>query len=99
MTGVRRSAPPRTRFIPSILRRHSPPETMTILEMIAPRVVFPGGSGESLLPTDDVNPCSICLSTLDKTMRITTPCDHTFHVGCFNRIINNSCPLCRTELC
>ena len=89
----------RPRFIPSILRRCSPPRNVNILAMLAPRVVFPGGSGESLLPDDDPpDPCSICLSSLNKTMRILTPCNHTFHLSCFNRIINNTCPLCRAKL-
>lgn len=38
--------------------------------------------------------CSICLSEL-KADVLTTPCNHSFHSECFNKIEDSKCPLCR----
>lgn len=44
--------------------------------------------------------CSICLESLQKTLRIVTKCDHTFHKICLEDWMkeNNTCPLCRVLL-
>lgn len=41
--------------------------------------------------------CPICLETLDKTMNITTPCNHVFHLSCLRKC-DSQCPLCRQEI-
>ena len=51
-----------------------------------------------------MNRCSICLLDLDETnLKVTTPCNHNFHLSCFIDLIfmSNSCdncPVCRSEL-
>ena len=98
---------PRVRFIPSILRTRPPPRRVTMGELFTPRpggkVVFPGGPGEALLPDLDGgeggDDCAICLGPMGCTFRVITPCDHIFHVNCFNKLINTQCPLCRAKLC
>ncbi len=43
--------------------------------------------------------CAICLNTLNINI-ITLPCEHTFHISCFNtwKQYNNKCPYCRYDL-
>ena len=51
-----------------------------------------------------MNKCSICLLDLDETnIKVTTPCNHNFHLSCFIDLIFMSntcdnCPICRTSL-
>ena len=51
-----------------------------------------------------MNMCSICLLDLDdSSLKVTTQCNHNFHLSCFldNIFISNSCdncPVCRTKL-
>ncbi len=51
-----------------------------------------------------MNKCSICLLNLNDTdLKVTTQCNHNFHLSCFIDYIFMSntcdnCPICRTEL-
>ena len=50
-----------------------------------------------------MNQCSICLLNLNGTdLKVTTPCNHNFHLSCFidNIFISNTCdncPICRFQ--
>lgn len=46
--------------------------------------------------------CSICLLTIEKKNKITTPCKHIYHKACFVEYyikrLNTKCPLCRKHM-
>lgn len=44
--------------------------------------------------------CSICLEPLTFNNKITTKCNHSFHIDCFHKWshMKNSCPNCRIKL-
>lgn len=42
--------------------------------------------------------CAICLDLIDNQSKAITGCNHVFHDSCLEQIMNNRCPLCRSEL-
>lgn len=57
------------------------------------------GEGQHSQPQQEAQQprCPICLEQMDT---ITTPCDHTFHVGCLEPWVleKGNCPICRSAI-
>jgi len=57
--------------------------------------------------TPDNNDCSICLESKSSLLCVKTQCSHSYHIGCFNKLVKKttinsmtwvSCPLCRNHV-
>ena len=64
-------------------------------------VTYPDATNEELTRIDEN--CAICLRHLDDTATVKRlPCNHYFHRGCLQRLMENDgpplCPVCRTAL-
>lgn len=56
---------------------------------------------KSLITSDTVEICSICLEVIDNNKLVATPCNHYFCQGCIQEYLNNgdnNCPNCRQKI-
>lgn len=46
----------------------------------------------------DENICSICLEDIQPVFLKITNCNHSFHIKCISKWLNNTCPICRNNI-
>ena len=49
-------------------------------------------------PQQPAQECTICLEPLGDSPTLCTLCGHAFHVGCFMKVEDDACPLCRFDI-